>query len=161
MADYSNEKAAQEIWQTLADTDVVMLADQFSGGLRARPMAVFPEPGEHAIWFVSDAATSKVDEVSRNPQVCLSAAKDVKNTYLSVSGHAAVVDDKAKLKELWNAWLDAWFEGPDDPKAVLIRVTPTEGELWDGDAKPLAAIKMLMASDGDRPNVGERKRAAL
>ena len=40
-----------------------------------------------------------------------------------ITGRAEVVDDDAKLKELWNTFAEAWLpEGPEDPNATLIRV---------------------------------------
>ncbi len=161
MSELSQQEAADRIWKTLDDADAVMLTERFSGGLRARPMAPFADPEGHAIYFVTEKDTSKVEEVKANPEVGITVSKPVANTYASITGDAAVVDDRAKMNELWNKWLNTWFDGPTDPKAVLIRVTPREGELWDGDAMPVAQIKMIMAERAEQPDVGDRKRASL
>ena len=45
------------------------------------------------------------------------------SSWVSLSGTAAVVDDRAKLAELWNTFTDAWMEGgPENPNNVLIKV---------------------------------------
>ena len=63
--------------------------------------------------------------------------------WVSVGGTAKVLSDHAKVKDLWSAVLRAFFpDGPDDPEIVLLRVTPEEGEIWDG---PSSAIGLAVA----------------
>ena len=54
---------------------------------------------------------------------------------------AAVVDDDAKLKELWNTFAEAWLPGgPEDPNAVLIKVDVEHGEYWDTPGGKVASL---------------------
>ena len=53
-------------------------------------------------------------------------------TYVSLSGRAELVRDRAKLEELWKPELKAWFpKGLDEPDIALLRINPDQGEYWD------------------------------
>jgi general stress protein 26 len=71
-----------------------------------------------------------------------------KEHYLSLSGHAEIVKDKAKTDELWNVFIKAWFEGgKDDPAITLIKVMPEEGHYWDTkNGKLVSMIKIAAAA---------------
>ncbi len=149
----------EELRDILDDVRVCMLVDSFQGGLRARPMALnFDDDEDEALWFVTDTTSGKVDEVARSPKVCVSVQDG--QTYASVSGTAEIVDNRAKLKDIWNPFIDAWYpDGPDSPSVVLLKVTPEYGEYWKGDNKLVAGAKMLIAAARDkRPDVGENAK---
>lgn len=153
-----NEKT-EELRDILDDVNVCMLVDRFQGGLRARPMALhFDDDEDQALWFVTDVDSGKVDEVTQNPSVCVSIQDG--QTYASVTGDAEIVDNRAKLKDIWNPFVDAWYpDGPDSPVVTLLRVTPRYGEYWKGDNKLVAGAKMLIASATDsRPDIGENAK---
>jgi general stress protein 26 len=81
-------------------------------------------------WFISsvDAARTRALELAPRVQlVCQSSA-----VHLSVSGHATLVRDAAKLEELWSEPLRAWFpDGKESADLTLVRVELGEGEFWD------------------------------
>ncbi|CAF4929981.1 unnamed protein product, partial [Rotaria sp. Silwood1] len=53
-------------------------------------------------------------------------------TYVSISSHAELVQDKAKAKELGQSYLKAWFpQELDDPNLGLLKVTIEGAEYWD------------------------------
>lgn len=146
----------------LDGVDVCMLIDKFQGGLRARPMGLQFDEDEHdALWFVTDVDSGKVDEVRANPEVCISVQNG--QTYVSVTGDAEVVDDRERMKQIWNTFIDAWYpDGPDSPNVTLLCVTPRYGEYWDGPSKLVAGAKMLIASAQDeRPDMGENEKVVF
>jgi general stress protein 26 len=55
-------------------------------------------------------------------------------------GITTIVDDAAKAEELWSAPMKAWFEGPDDPNLVLLRVDVDTAEFWNDPAGGLVSI---------------------
>ena len=149
----------EEIRDILDGVKVCMLVDTFQAGLRARPMALhFDDDEDQALWFVTDIVSGKVDEVTKNPSVCVSVHEG--QTYASITGDAAIVDDRAKLKDIWSPFVDAWYpDGPDSPNVTLLKVTPRFGEYWKGDSKVVAGVKMLIASAKDeRPDIGENAK---
>ncbi|MGZ5406073.1 MAG: pyridoxamine 5'-phosphate oxidase family protein, partial [Nocardioides sp.] len=63
------------------------------------------------------------------------------DAWVSVVGHAHVVDDRAKLADLWNTFAEAWLPGgPDDPQATLLRVDADRAEFWDTPGSKVASL---------------------
>ncbi|GGF64471.1 general stress protein [Azorhizobium oxalatiphilum] len=159
----TNEMSIHDIWQEMADRHACMLIDQDGGRLRARPMAPVAREEEGAIWFVTDVNAAKDDEIQANPQVCLAFSDEDDHFFLSVSGRAEVVRDIAKLKEIWTTPMEAYFPGgPNDPNALLLRVTPEQAECWQGDSTLVTGFKMAAAILGERkPDLGTHAKMRL
>jgi general stress protein 26 len=120
----------------IADVEIAMLTTQRADGrLVSRPLrtiaATGPAKGE--LWFFAHADSHKLEEVERQPRVNLAYAAPGRNTFVSVSGTARVVDNRAKVAELWTPALALFFpEGPQDRNLVLLRVDIDGAEYWDG-----------------------------
>jgi general stress protein 26 len=85
-------------------------------------------------------------------------------TWVSLTGHATVVDDVAKKKELWNSGVEAWFpQGPEDASVVLLRVEGDSAEYWDSPGGRLAtAFSFVKAkATGQRIDGGENEKVEL
>ncbi|MGZ3181060.1 MAG: pyridoxamine 5'-phosphate oxidase family protein [Telluria sp.] len=102
------------------------------GHLVAHPMTNQDIDGDGYLWFFTSDEAELWQHVGHNPAVNVSFANPDDNTYVSVSGHAEQVRDRAKLKELWNPLVAAWFpDGVDDPRLALVRVHAHTAEYWD------------------------------
>ncbi len=77
-----------------------------------------------AVYFLSDARRHKDDEIKRNPNVNLSFADASDQKYVSVSGTAAVSNDRAKIKELFTTSAKAWWDSAEDPNIRVLKFTP-------------------------------------
>ncbi len=117
------------------------------GALRSRPMGALDYEFVGDLWFFTSAAEPKVDEVRRDNQVNVSYADSGSNRYVSVSGVASVVRDRAKMEELWHPIMKAWFaDGLDTPDIALLRVKVTKAEYWDfASAKIVQLIGFVKA----------------
>ena len=59
-----------------------------------------------------------------------------------------MVDDVAKLRELWDTFTGAWLEGgPENPDNILIEVTGRSAEYWDtpGGGKVTQVANLIKA----------------
>jgi general stress protein 26 len=144
--------------------DFCMLTTVDSGCLRSRPMSTqqFEENGE--IWFFIDEQSHKVDELTNDNRVNLSYAKPDESTYVSVSGRAEVVRDKAKMKELWNPILKAWFpDGLDDPNLTLLNVEVEQAEYWETTSGKIVQLFGFVKSlaTGQQADWGENSKIDL
>ena len=64
-----------------------------------------------------------------------------RDSWVALVGRASVVDDRAKLEELWNTFAEAWLPGgPEDPNATLIKVDVQRGEYWDSPGSKAASL---------------------
>lgn len=153
------------VWKEIGRIETCMMITHDGEIIRARPMVGKADRDANTIWFVANRSQHKDNEVEANPQVCLTYADTAKNTYVSLSGLASISEDRAKLKELWSSYVDAWFKGgPDDPEAILLAVHPERAEYWDNPNSDLiVALKMLTASatDSEPPKMGENRKVEM
>ena len=150
------------VWDLAGKIQVAMLASWDGEKLHSRPMSAHLERKENAIYFLADKRNTKSDDLKKFPRVCLAFGDASDQKYVSISGDSSVSDDRAKIKELWNAWAKAWWESADDPNICVLKVVPVEAEYWDTPGTIINTIKMAAAiATGDRPQIGEKKKVAM
>src|SRR5437870_4200713 len=89
---------------------------------RRRPPA-FAADDDESLWFFMSKKGDPVDELKADPIVNLVYADPSADTYVSVSGTAAMIEDAAKKEQLWSKLAAAWFPGgPGDPDLALVEV---------------------------------------
>lgn len=134
------------------------------GSLRSRPMAVQQQEFDGDLWFFTKADTPKVDEIEQERNVNVSFARPDKQHYVSVSGKARLVRDRAKIEELWNPALTAWFpEGLEDPQLALLKVNAEKAEYWDGQSSAVAHLVGVVkaVATGTSYKAGENEKVNL
>ncbi|MGL1204189.1 pyridoxamine 5'-phosphate oxidase family protein, partial [Vibrio parahaemolyticus] len=62
------------------------------------------------LWFFADRFSQLAKDIQHTPKVNLGFSDTSSNSYLSASGHAELVIDKVKAKELWNPAYKVWFQ---------------------------------------------------
>jgi general stress protein 26 len=93
------------------------------------------------LWFFTSVDSAKADEIRKERQVNVSYAEPSDQRYVSLSGMARVVRDRAKAEELWNPMVKVWFpKGIDDPELALLHVTVDKGEYWDAPAGKMVQL---------------------
>ncbi len=107
-----------------------------SGRLVSRPMARQHKEFDGNLWFLTERGTRKVHDLSLNPTAAMSFAGD--GTWLTISGRLEVVDDRAVVKDLWDAGASAYLpQGPDDESVVALKLVGEHAEYIDN---PLGRI---------------------
>lgn len=156
----SDENGAERVWQIMDDINSCMLVTRDGGHIRARPMEPYVRRREHAVYFLTDVRQHKDEEVRHEPEVCLTFTHD--GAYMSLSGRAAVSEDRGKISELWDSSAEAWFDGPDDPNVRLLTVRPEQAEYWDTPGKLARSVKMTAAAlAGSRPDMGDNEKVRM
>ena len=157
---------ARKLADLIEGIHAAMLTTVTDGGvLRSRPMATQRQPFNGTLWFFTYRNSAKTREIARDRHVNVSFADESSNTYVSVSGMARVVVDKAKAKELWNPMVKAWFpRGLSDPRLALLRVRVDQAEYWDGPSSRMVRLfeyaKAL--ATGSRPDeLDENRKVSL
>lgn len=114
----------------------------------ARPMNVREVDDEGNLWFLSANDSHKNAELELDPVVRLYMQGSAHAEFLTLTGHATVTTDKARIKELWTPVVRTWFTGGvDDPRITAIKVTPMDGYYWDNKhGTAIAGIKMLLGA---------------
>jgi general stress protein 26 len=160
----SDKEPSEHIWKLMQDIGFCMVVTHSGEGdaVRARPMAAKAEIDDHAIYFLTDAGAPKDHEIKHNSNVCLTFSDVKANNYVSVSGTAEVFADSELAGRVWSAGDKAFFKDSDDPKIRIIRVTPDQGEYWEGVGMIAKVVKMIAASaSGGRPDLGKNRKVAM
>jgi general stress protein 26 len=125
--------AVQKLGALIKDIKFAMLTTVHDdGSLHSRPMATQQQEFDGDLWFFTKADSAKVQDARREQHVNVSYASPDDQKYLSVSGTAELVRDRAKMEELWNPFYKAWFpKGLEDPEIALMKVNVEGAEYWD------------------------------
>lgn len=125
-------ESIKKLGELIKDVKTAMLTTMDWGILRSRPMGTQDVEFDGDLWFFTSYETHKVEEIEKDRRVNVSYAAPDKNIYVSVSGTAVLINDRAKIEELWNPIYTAWFpEGKDDPNLVLLKVSVEQAEYWN------------------------------
>jgi general stress protein 26 len=153
---------SDRVWELMKKISICMFATWDGRELHARPMGAYARPEDKAVYFLSDARRHKEQEAKQYLKVCLAFADTGGQKYVSLAGHAEVMSDRGKIRELWGTPAKAWWDSPDDPNIRVLKVTPAEAEYWDGPGTTVAYIKMATAAvTGHRPDMGENRKVAM
>ena len=125
---------SKKLRKLLKDARVAMLTTvSRDGRLRSRPMLT-SEAGPDGVWFITRASSLVADEIRDNQRVNVSYADRKGERYVSVAGTARLVNDAARLRDLWTGKHKGWFPlGKKDPDLTLLQIVVDQAEHWDGD----------------------------
>jgi len=162
----TRENDLEKLRELVKDIDFCMLTTVDEGGdLHSRPMSSNGDIDEDGdIWFFTNASSLKVSEISKLPKVNVSFADPDNQRYISVSGTAQLVRDRAKIDELWRPEFKMWFpEGKDDPEVALLRVNLEKAEYWDSPSSTIGYALSFVSSlvTGKEPDLGENRKVNL
>jgi len=158
------QEAIGKLKELLEGIDFCMLTTIDSGNLRSRPMSTQKLEFDGELWFFTSDNTHKIEEIQKDDRVNVAYSQPNENRYVSVSGRAEMVKDRAKIEELWNPIHKAWFpEGLDDPHLCLLRVDVEQAEYWDApNSKILQLYGLVKAlATGTEADYGENKKLSL
>jgi general stress protein 26 len=112
-----------------------------SNVLSSRPLTTQQIDNEGNMWFITSDEAGFTNDLQQHPNVNISFSDPTRNTYLSVSGQAYLLKDRAKARELWNPMARSWFPGGlDDPHLALVRVKIQSAEYWDAGTSKMKQL---------------------
>lgn len=140
--DHTDHDGAAKLYEMIKEVRICMMTSiEPDGSLHSRPMYSHKADGHGDIWFFSRARDPKIGELKADSEVNLAFSDPSSQNYVSVSGKAQIVMDKAKVNEMWSEGLRTWFpKGPDDPDIALIQVHPSGGEYWDSPSRTVLQL---------------------
>lgn len=149
------ENDPETVWKIMKKVGVAMVVTHKDAEFEGRPLQAFPEPETGKIFFMTDSQ-HVIDEINADPQVLLSFANLGGNDFAAVDGEATIRNDRAKIKELWTPWAEAFWDSPEDPSIRVIDVTPHRARYWDAPNRVATMIAMLAgAVTGKPPSLGK------
>jgi general stress protein 26 len=157
---HDREESIKKIRELTHGIDFCMLTTIDGGQLRSRPMSTQKFEFDGDLWFFTSDQTHKIDEIEKDNRVNAAYSNADDNVYLSVSGIAEMVKDRAKIEELWSPVLKAWFpEGLDDPSLCLLKVKVEQAEYWDAPSSRLVQLFGMVKAiaTGQEADYGENE----
>ncbi len=153
----------EKVRKMVGDIRIAMMTTvDEEGRLMSRPMAALQMDENATIWFFTQKTSPKVAQIEQHErQVNLSFVNVNDADYVSISGTADEIDDRAKIDELWNPQAKAWFpNGKDDPNLTLLRVHTHMAEYWDSNDSMMVRLfqQASAALTGTVPKMGENEK---
>lgn len=161
MSDKTQEETRQKLWSMMKSIGFAMLTTEDAGHLRARPMVAAQDDFQGVLWFFTRASSHKVAEVEQDHHVGITYADAGKQDYVSLSGTARLVHDKATIQQHWSESMRTWFpKGLEDPEAAILKVTVDTAEYWDAPNSTMVhAYGYIKARlTGESPHPGENEK---
>lgn len=145
--------------ELLTKFDTAMLVTRRTGlEFHGRPMAIAHVDFDATLWFVTSIDAPKLVELAADPLaiVCMQG----NSRFVTINGRIDVVRDPKKIQEMWRESFSVWFEGKNDPKLVLLKLSPIEAEYWDqsgirGLKYAFRAAKALLKDERINPAADE------
>lgn len=126
-------KTPKEIAEKILEDHMVGTMATIEGNKpHSRYMTFFND--RFTLYTVTSDTTHKVEELSKNPYTHILIGYDGKgfgDSFLEIEGKVEISSDDTMREKVWNKFLKPWFEGPDDPKMVILKVTPSQIRLMN------------------------------
>ena len=161
------QEAREHLWSLIKDIRFAMFTTRHPGHghLHSRPMTTqnsnLDEDG--SLWFFMSRQSEPLADLLQDPVVSVTYADPGSDCYVSVSGTAAVVDDRTKKEALWSKMAAAWFpQGAGDPDLALVQVRIVHAGYWDvKESKIVQLFKMAQAAVTGKPPLGLGEHAEV
>jgi general stress protein 26 len=155
----------EHLHQLLKEFSTVMLgtfeqnAEQPS--FATRPMHVARLEADCSMSFLSALGPERMNEAMRTQAAHVIGQS--KTRFFTMRGHVTVSQDRTRIRALWSPMNEIWFDGPEDPRIVLIDFYPEEAELWD--ASGVNGLRFLFQAakalvSGEPPRDAEQRAHA-
>jgi general stress protein 26 len=163
------QEAREHLWSLIKDIRFAMFTTRHpsNGHLHSRPMTTQNSKldEDSTLWFFMSRKSDPVADFREDPVVNVVYADPGSDSYVSVSGEAAVVNDMAKKEQLWSKMAEAWFpQGASDPDLALVQVRITHANYWDvKESKIVQLFKMAKAAVTGKPptDLGEHAEVRM
>src|SRR4051794_12464537 len=100
------------------------------GHYHSRPMQLQRHDGDGTLWFATSAESHKCEDLRAHPRCCVAFLK--RSRYVSISGSAELIQDRALIRRMWTATWRGWVsQGAGQPGPALLKGSP--GHREDGD----------------------------
>ncbi|WP_127131039.1 pyridoxamine 5'-phosphate oxidase family protein [Georgenia sp. SYP-B2076] len=153
----SQDEGIKKVAELVKDARIAMVTTHAAEhNLVSRPMGLQEVEFDGDLWFFADERSDTVAEIGADPRVNVSFSAGT--SWVSVSGDAEVVRDRAKVEELWNSVVEAWFpDGPTTPEVVLLKVHAGSAQYWESPGGRVTTLLSMVKSKvtGERYEGGE------
>ena len=90
------------------------------------------------LYTATSKKTHKVEDIEQNPYTHILLGYDgngLGDSFLEIEGKVEESDDQSIKEKVWNDALKGWFEGPDDPDLIILKIIPTQVRVMNTKGK--------------------------
>lgn len=121
-------KTAKEIaLKILNDSLIGIMSTVEQNKPHSRYMTFFHD--EFILYTATSKETHKVEELQKNPNTHILLGYEGKgfgDAFLEIEGTVEESQEVGMKEKVWNKHLKGWFDGPDDPNLIIMKITPTQ-----------------------------------
>jgi general stress protein 26 len=121
--------SAKEIMAATKFCAVATFGD--TNSISIREMDPFPPDKDMTVWLGTNRHSRKVKEIERNSSISLFYAAPGGRGYVTITGHAVLVDDEKEKASRWKPEWDAIWKMHRTAGYILIKVIPDRLEVID------------------------------
>ncbi|WP_153722409.1 pyridoxamine 5'-phosphate oxidase family protein [Sporosarcina cascadiensis] len=91
------------------------------------------------LYTPTNKKTEKVDELKDNPYTHILLGYDGEgfgDAFVEYLGRVSISSDEGLKEKIWNDQMKNWFEGPDDPNLVILKIEPESIRLMNKKGQP-------------------------
>ncbi len=152
----NDQEIKEKFWAALKKDMTMFLGMAEGEDGHARPMTAqldddhWSDDDYHGpVWFFTSTENTLYQKIgATGGRAMAHFASKGHDIWATVHGNLSQSHDRAMIDKLWNRYVAAWYEGgKDDPKIALIRLDPSEAEIWIDASSMVAGLKMLMGID--------------
>lgn len=132
----AQEETRKIIENVLENSDVGVMATVRQNKPHSRYMT-FKREGLK-LYTVTNKQTNKTEEIEENPYTHILIGYDGEgfgDEYVEYEGKVALKESESLKKELWNSFMENYFNGPDDPNYIVLEITPERIALMNKKGK--------------------------
>ena len=145
-----------KLWDMIKDIKFGMFTHRHADGvMHSQPLTTQNKSMDEndKLYFFVSRTSDVARQIALDNNVNVAYTDPHKDSYVSVSGKASLLEDMDKKQALWTPMTKAWFPGgPTDPEVALLQVHISHAEYWDvKDSKMVQMAKMLTAAVTGKP----------
>ena len=139
MRSAENQRKVDKIWNLVKhEHTAVLVSIRKDGFLDSIPMGCVQSDFDGTLWFLTFKDNPRLHEIEENGHVLVSYVRPSRYEFVSMSGCARLVDDRARVRELWREGFSVWFpDGPESPRIALIEIDVKTVKSWSKPASHL------------------------
>ncbi|SFE24252.1 General stress protein 26 [Lentibacillus persicus] len=121
-----NEQELRETVEQIVDTHAVgTMATVKQNKPHSRYMTFIRK--ELTLYTATSSETHKAEEIEENPSTHILLGYEGEgfgDEYVEYEGKAEINSSPELKQELWTSYMENWFNGPDDPNFIVLKVSP-------------------------------------
>ncbi|MCP3762286.1 pyridoxamine 5'-phosphate oxidase family protein [Domibacillus sp. A3M-37] len=133
----------EQILSILKESRVGTMATIHDNKPRSRYMTFFND--DLTLYTVTSKDTHKTEDVEQNPYTHILLGYEGEgfgDMYVEIEGKVIESDDESLKEKVWNEHLEPWFDGPEDPKLLILQINPDQIRLMNKKGQPPQTLEL-------------------